>query len=79
MCYRRRMPQLHLYVSDDVAETLRARADEAGLSMSRYLAKVVADATDSGWPPGYFDAVCGSCPDFPYPEDPPDPPVEAWA
>ena len=62
------MPQLHLYVSDATAADLRARADEAGLPLSRYLAKLVTDKVHPGWPEGYFDLVCGSCPDFPYPE-----------
>ncbi len=62
------MPQLHLYVADDVAELIRVRAAEQGLSTSRFLAKVATESIETGWPPGYFDAVCGSCPDFPYPE-----------
>lgn len=73
------MPQLHLYVSDQVAERIRTRADLDGLSTSRYLAKLATKATEDQWPPGYFDAVCGSCPDFPYPERPLDPPIEPWA
>lgn len=73
------MPQLHLYVSDDVAATLRERADDAGLTMSRYLAKVVTDGASSAWPPGYLDAVIGSCPEFSVPPDPPDTPIEPWA
>ena len=61
------MPQLHLYVSDETAAQLRADAERAGLSTSRHLARLIADATRPTWPEGYFDAVCGSCPDFPYP------------
>jgi hypothetical protein len=72
------MPQLHLYVSDGVAETLRSDAAAANLSLSRYLAKVVTEKAHPGWPEGYLEAVCGSCPDFHVPEDPPDPPVEPW-
>lgn len=72
------MPQLHLYVSDETAAQLRADAERAGLSTSRHLARLIADATRPTWPEGYFDAVCGSCPDFPTPDDPPDPPVEPW-
>jgi hypothetical protein len=73
------MPQLHLYVSDDVAETLRARADDAGLSVSRYLAKVVTESVHPGWPEGYFEAIAGSCPDFAVPPSPPPRPIEPWA
>lgn len=71
------MPQLHLYVDDDTAHALRARADEAGLSLSRYLAKVVTETSHQGWPPGYIEAVAGSCPDFPYPVREPARPAEA--
>jgi hypothetical protein len=73
------MPQLHLYVSDEVAASLRQAADENGLSMSRYLAKVVTDAVHPGWPPGYFEALAGSCPDFAVPTSPPPRPIESWA
>jgi hypothetical protein len=73
------MPQLHLYVSDDVAERVRTRAERESLTTSRYLAKLVIESTDSQWPPGYFDAVCGSCPDFQVLDEPPEPPIEPWA
>ena len=74
------MPQLHLYVSDDVAASLRERADEAGIPLSRFLARLVTDQPASEWPPGYLDAVCGSCPDFPDPPpEPPESPIEPWA
>jgi hypothetical protein len=73
------MPQLHLYVSDDAAVALRARAEEAGLSLSRYLARLVGAQVHTGWPPGYFEAVAGSCPDFAIPPDPPEDPVRTWA
>lgn len=74
------MPQLHLYVSDEVAASLRQSAEEAGLSTSRYLAKIVTASVHPGWPEGYFDAVCGSCPDFPDPPpEPPESPIEPWA
>ena len=63
-------------LSTDLMETLKRRDDipavEAGL------AKVVTEKAHPGWPEGYLEAVCGSCPDFHVPEDPPDPPVEPW-
>jgi hypothetical protein len=54
------MPQLHLYVPDSVAETLKRKAEQAGLSMSRYLAELaLRDAEGGDWPAGYFEAVFG--------------------
>ncbi|MGI9116313.1 MAG: antitoxin [Gaiellales bacterium] len=70
------MPQLHLYVSDATAESLKADAARERLSLSRYLAKVVTESARTGWPEGYFEAVAGSCPDFAVPEDLPEPPIE---
>jgi hypothetical protein len=49
------------------------------LTTSRYLAKLAVESTESQWPPGYFDTVCGSCPDFQIAEDPPEPLIEPWA
>jgi hypothetical protein len=53
------MPQLHLYVSDDVAAEIRARAKAAGVSVSRYLAHLVRERTSTGWPRGWFERVPG--------------------
>jgi hypothetical protein len=53
------MPQLHVYVPEPVARSLRARARAAGLTVSRYLATVVRRDLGEGWPPGYFDQVVG--------------------
>ena len=72
------MPQLHLYVSDETAERLRAEAAEADLSMSRYLARLVNDSTHPDWPEGYFETLAGCSPDFPTPADPPGPPARTW-
>lgn len=51
------MPQLHCYVSDDLAQQVQHRADQAGQSVSRYLADVLKQNVEqsSGWPEGYFD------------------------
>jgi len=52
--------QLHLYVSDEVADALRRKADARGLPVSRYLAELVQRDTAVEWPRGYFDAVIGA-------------------
>lgn len=53
------MPQMHFYVSEAIAERLRAQARALGLSVSRYLAVVVGRDVHAGWPSGYFDSVVG--------------------
>ena len=54
------MPQLHLYVPDTTAELLRKRAEQRGLSLSKYLAEVVRREVDGGWPEGFFEDVLGA-------------------
>jgi hypothetical protein len=55
------MAQLHCYVPDAIAQQAQHRAEQAGLSLSRYLAELVKrDAVaHAGWPEGYF-ALLGS-------------------
>jgi len=53
------MPQLHLYVPDDLAQAIHRRAEQRGLSVSRYLADVVQREVGRGWPTGFFDEVVG--------------------
>lgn len=53
------MPQLHLYVSEDVALSLRERAEARGLSLSKYLAELARREVSGGWPEGYFTEVAG--------------------
>ncbi len=53
------MPQLHLYVSDELAAEIARRAEAAGMSVSRYLARLVQDRAAAGWPEGWFDRVPG--------------------
>jgi hypothetical protein len=53
------MPQLHLYVPEQVAGLVRQRARARGLSVSGYLAELVMREVASGWPEGFFDEVVG--------------------
>jgi hypothetical protein len=53
------LPQLHLYVPEDVAEELRRRAEAEGLSTSRYLARLVSREVAEGFPEDWFDRVAG--------------------
>lgn len=55
------MPQLHLYVPDTTAQLLKKRAQESEMSLSQYLATVVArEVGDQEWPEGFFEDVLGS-------------------
>jgi hypothetical protein len=54
------MPQLHLYVADDVVSLVRQRARARKMTVSGYLADLVRREVASGWPNGYFDGVVGA-------------------
>jgi hypothetical protein len=53
------MPQLHLYVPEEVAEQIRLRAEARGQSVSGYLADIVRRDVARGWPADYFERVVG--------------------
>lgn len=53
------MPQLHLYVPEEIAIKVQEKAKAHNLSVSRYLASVIKRDVGEGWPEGYFDRVCG--------------------
>lgn len=53
------MPQLHLYVSKEIAAEVKRRADREGVSTSRYLAELVRRECADEWPDGFFTEVIG--------------------
>jgi hypothetical protein len=53
------MPQLHFYVPDDVAEQIKARAAQARMPVSRYVADLVKRDVGQGWPEDYFERISG--------------------
>lgn len=66
------MPQLSLYITDANLEILRARSQEAGISMSRYANRLIEqDAENAGWPKGFWE-LYGALGDegLPLPDDP---------
>jgi hypothetical protein len=68
------VPQLHFYVPEETARALRRKAKAEGVSLSKYIGKVVAkEVEDKGWPPGYFDYFRKNPlpDDFEIPEPPP--------
>jgi hypothetical protein len=53
------MAQLHMYLPEELASEVRARADAAGQSVSTFLAGIVTRALGEGWPDGFFEEVVG--------------------
>lgn len=53
------MPQLNLYVNDELAERIRREADAADMSVSRYLAELIRREVSGDWPEGFFEDVAG--------------------
>jgi len=49
------MTQLHCYVPDDVASKLQKKAQQAHLSVSKYLAFLVKKEVENQWPEDYFE------------------------
>ncbi len=49
------MPQLHCYVPDKTADKLHHKAEQAHLSLSKYLAQLIQKDLDDQWPDNYFD------------------------
>jgi len=49
------MPQLHCYVSEDVANQLQQKAEQMHLSLSKYLALLARKDTENQWPEDYFE------------------------
>jgi hypothetical protein len=64
------MPQLHFYVSEEVAERIKDKAKQEHLSVSRFIAETMTRETHKGWPEGYLESVVGAwVGDFEEPEE----------
>ena len=50
------MPQLHFYLPEDVAKQVRENAEQLGQSTSSYVASIVKEKIQLGWPEGYFES-----------------------
>ena len=55
------MPQLHFSVDEHTAKRIEREAKKRGLTVSKYLASIVAQDLGASWPAKYLDAVVGSC------------------
>lgn len=53
------MPQLHLYVTNALAQKVKQKAQQSGLSTSKYLAELIKRDVGSGWPDAFFAEVVG--------------------
>ncbi len=53
------MPQLHLYVPQEVAREVKRRAEAKGRTVSAYLADLVKREVVDAWPQGFFEDVVG--------------------
>jgi len=53
------MAQLHCYLPDKEADSLKRRAERAGMSVSRYLAELARRDLVSDWPEDYFQKLFG--------------------
>jgi len=74
------MAQLTIYLDEDTERRLKSAAESAGLSLSRWVASVIREKTETAWPQAVLD-LAGAWPDFPAAEDlrqsqPPDAPRE---
>jgi len=69
---------LNLYLPDDLAAVLKQEANSARVPLSRYvLSLLTARGPGAGWPPGYFERVCGFLSDeVEEPADTPPEPLE---
>ena len=48
------MAQLHFYIPDSVADSVKIKAEHAHLSVSKYLAELVKREVANQWPENYF-------------------------
>lgn len=51
------MAQIHCYVPDSIAKEFRIKAEQAHLSVSKYLAQLIQQDIGGEWPEGYFKSL----------------------
>jgi hypothetical protein len=59
------MPQLHFSVDEPTAKRLIAEAQRRGITVSKYLAGLVAAGQPDAWPADYLASVVGALADEP--------------
>jgi hypothetical protein len=53
------MTQLHIELPDEVAVEVKRRAETQGVSVSRFVTKLVEREIGSGWPKWFFEEIVG--------------------
>lgn len=54
------MTPLQIELPDEVAVEVRRRAEDRGLSVSRFVTEIVEREVGKGWPKGFFEEVVGA-------------------
>lgn len=49
------MAQLHFYIPDPIADKLKLKAEQAHLSVSKYIAEIAKREVEDQWPKNYFE------------------------
>ena len=49
------MPRLYCYVKEELADKLQIKAQQAHLSVSKYLALMIEKEAGAQWPEGYLE------------------------
>jgi hypothetical protein len=49
------MPQVSVYLDEEVLSAARQWASRENLSLSKYISNALMDKADVGWPSGYWD------------------------
>lgn len=62
------MSQLTIYLDEDTERRLKTAAQSAGMSVSRWVATVIREKTETTWPQAVLD-LAGAWPDFPTTEE----------
>jgi len=63
------MPNLTIYLPEDVVEKARALAKTSGASVNRWISSQIATTVHRSWSPGFL-AAGGADPDFPEFQEP---------
>ena len=65
------MPQLSLYLTSEMMDKLRIDVDRAGVSISKYVSKLISNQESNSWPPDFWSSVYGGLkdPTFVVPEE----------
>lgn len=62
------MAQLTIYLDEETERRLKSAAQSAGMSLSRWVASVIREKTETAWPQSVLD-LAGAWPDFPTAEE----------